>query len=143
MPTTMTTDRRYPLIVTADPVLLDDLLRLAAAGSAEVRVANDAVAARAGWAAAPFVLLGVDAVEEVVRARMPVRGAVMLVARADQQVPPWRFAEAGTVVERHAPLFGEHNREILGGVLGLSDDELVELADAAVIGDAPLNPRVG
>ena len=94
MPTTTTTDRRYPLIVTADPVLLDDLLRLAAAGSAEVRVANDAVAARAGWAAAPFVLLGADAVEEVVRARMPVRGAVMLVARADQQVPPWRFAEA-------------------------------------------------
>ena len=95
MPTnTTTTDRRCPLIVTADSVLLDDLLRLAAAGSAEVRVANDAVAARAGWAAAPFVLLGADAVEEVVRARLPARAAVMLITRADQEVPPWRFAEA-------------------------------------------------
>jgi crotonobetainyl-CoA:carnitine CoA-transferase CaiB-like acyl-CoA transferase len=56
---------------------------------------------------------------------------------------PWRFAEAGTVLRRHAPLFGEHNREILGGVLGLSDDELAELAASAVIGDAPLNPGVG
>jgi secretion/DNA translocation related CpaE-like protein len=92
--TTTTTDPRHPLIVTADPVLLDDLLRLAAAGSAEVRVANDAVAARAGWIVAPFVLLGADAVEEVVRANMPARAAVILVARADQAVPPWQYAEA-------------------------------------------------
>jgi crotonobetainyl-CoA:carnitine CoA-transferase CaiB-like acyl-CoA transferase len=63
--------------------------------------------------------------------------------RYKQFASPWRFAEAGTVVERHSPLFGEHNREILGGVLGLSDDDLAELAAAAVIGDAPLNPRVG
>ena len=91
---TTTTDRRYPLIVTADPALLDDLLRLAAAGSAEVRVANDAVAARAGWAAAPFVLLGADAVEAVVRADLPVRAAVILVARSDEEAPPWQFAEA-------------------------------------------------
>jgi crotonobetainyl-CoA:carnitine CoA-transferase CaiB-like acyl-CoA transferase len=63
--------------------------------------------------------------------------------RYKQFASPWRFAEAGTVLERHAPFFGEHNREILGGVLGLSDDDLDELAAEHVVGDAPLNPGVG
>jgi secretion/DNA translocation related CpaE-like protein len=84
-------DRRHPLIVTADPVLLDDLLRLAAAGSAEVRVAHDAIQARVGWAVAPFVLLGLDSVEDILRANMSVRGAIILVAR--DEVAAWRYAE--------------------------------------------------
>jgi crotonobetainyl-CoA:carnitine CoA-transferase CaiB-like acyl-CoA transferase len=63
--------------------------------------------------------------------------------RYKQFASPWRFAEAGTVVERHAPFFGVHNREVLAGVLGLSEEELAELAAAHVIGDAPLNPGVG
>jgi secretion/DNA translocation related CpaE-like protein len=96
VPTTATTTatRRLPLIVTADPVLLDDLLRLAAAGSAEVHVAHDPVAARVAWTAAPFVLLGADQVEPLARAGLPPRGAVILVLRPDQAEPPWRFADA-------------------------------------------------
>jgi crotonobetainyl-CoA:carnitine CoA-transferase CaiB-like acyl-CoA transferase len=35
-----------------------------------------------------------------------------------------------------APLLGEHNREVLSG-LGLSDDEIAELADQGIIGTAP------
>ena len=61
--------------------------------------------------------------------------------RHKQFSSPWRFAEAGTVLRRHAPLFGEHNREILGGVLGLS--RRARPAAPGVIGDAPLNPGVG
>ena len=44
-------------------------------------------------------------------------------------------------LRRHSPMFGEHNREVLGGVLGLGDEELADLAARGVIGDAPLQPR--
>lgn len=56
---------------------------------------------------------------------------------------PWRFADSAPRPRRHSPLFGEHNTEILQGILGLSDDELAELEKAHVIADAPLNPTVG
>ncbi len=36
---------------------------------------------------------------------------------------------------RPAPLFGQHNEEVLRGLLGLTDDELFSLRDKAVIGD--------
>jgi crotonobetainyl-CoA:carnitine CoA-transferase CaiB-like acyl-CoA transferase len=63
--------------------------------------------------------------------------------RYKQFATAWRFVEANPALRRHSPLFGEHNREILGGLLGLTEDELAELADQQVIGDAPLNPGVG
>lgn len=49
----------------------------------------------------------------------------------------WRFAEANPNLRRHAPLFGEHNAEILQGLLGLGDAELAALATAGIIGTAP------
>ena len=49
-----------PLVVTADPDLLDDLLRLAAAGGTEVEVAADPAAARARFVHAPLVMIGAD-----------------------------------------------------------------------------------
>jgi crotonobetainyl-CoA:carnitine CoA-transferase CaiB-like acyl-CoA transferase len=41
-------------------------------------------------------------------------------------------------VRHRAPRLGEHNREVLAGLLGLTDDELTRLADAGVIGQRPL-----
>ena len=55
----------------------------------------------------------------------------------------WQFVEARPTPRRHAPLFGEHNREILGGLLGMSAEEIAELEAAGVIGDAPAKPGVG
>ena len=52
--------RRLPLLVTADGDLLDELLRLAAAGGTEVEVAADPAAARPRWLPAPLVLVGTD-----------------------------------------------------------------------------------
>jgi crotonobetainyl-CoA:carnitine CoA-transferase CaiB-like acyl-CoA transferase len=50
---------------------------------------------------------------------------------------PVRFsAGPDQVIRRHAPLLGEHNRDVLQGMLGLSDDELEELEAARVIGTA-------
>ncbi|MDP9434198.1 MAG: CpaE-like family protein, partial [Actinomycetota bacterium] len=71
--------RRRPLVVTAEPDLLDDLLRLAAAAGAELDVAPDAAGARRCWEAAPLVLVGADAAPGCARARLPRRGHVVLV----------------------------------------------------------------
>jgi secretion/DNA translocation related CpaE-like protein len=66
--------------VTADSDLLDDLLRLAAAGGCEVDVAADPAAARPRFAAAPLVVIGLDQLEPCRRARLPRRSQMVLVS---------------------------------------------------------------
>jgi crotonobetainyl-CoA:carnitine CoA-transferase CaiB-like acyl-CoA transferase len=39
--------------------------------------------------------------------------------------------------DRRAPRLGEHNRDVLQGLLGLSDDEVAKLEEQKVIGDTP------
>jgi secretion/DNA translocation related CpaE-like protein len=82
-------ERPHPLVVTADPQILDDVVRLAAAGGASVRVVPDAVAARTDWAASPFVLIGADVAEECARARLGPRPAVVIVTRTAPDSLPW------------------------------------------------------
>jgi benzylsuccinate CoA-transferase BbsF subunit len=60
-----------------------------------------------------------------------------------QPAAAWRLEEAHPQLRRHAPLFGEHNREILCGLLGLPESELAGLEKAQIIGDAPIGARVG
>jgi crotonobetainyl-CoA:carnitine CoA-transferase CaiB-like acyl-CoA transferase len=62
--------------------------------------------------------------------------------RYKQQGVTWRLIDAAPVPQRHSPLFGEHNAEILHE-LGLSDEDLSTLTKRAVIADAPINPSVG
>jgi hypothetical protein len=58
-----------PLAVTADPDLLDELLRLAATAAVELEVAADLGGAAASWRSAPFVVLGDDAARAALRRR--------------------------------------------------------------------------
>ncbi|GAA0524386.1 septum formation initiator [Paractinoplanes ferrugineus] len=75
---------RLPLVVTADPELLDVLLRLAAAGGTEVVVAADPAAARPRFTSAPLVVIGADQVHACVAARLPRRSRVVVAGRK-----PW------------------------------------------------------
>ncbi len=45
----------------------------------------------------------------------------------------WRLSKTPSVVRRHAPLMGEHNRQILCGTLGLTEAELARLEERQVV----------
>ena len=51
---------------------------------------------------------------------------------------PFRFASVDHWLHTGAPLFGEHNHDVLTRILGLSDDEVGALESADVIGNQPL-----
>ncbi len=55
----------------------------------------------------------------------------------------WRLVECNPVLQRHAPFFGEHTREVLSGVAGLSDAEVDDLYTAGISADEPTNPGLG
>ncbi|MDI6100597.1 CpaE-like family protein [Actinoplanes sp. NEAU-A12] len=79
--------------MTADPGLLDDLLRLAAAGGAEADVSPDPAGARARWSGAPLVLVGADQATACLRARLPRRDRLVLVGHAGAVDAAFNVAE--------------------------------------------------
>ncbi|MGS2615663.1 septum site-determining protein Ssd [Micromonospora sp. LZ34] len=91
--TSVSAHRRRPLVVTSDGELLDDLLRLAAAGDVEVDLAADPTAARTRWLPAPLVLVGCDQAQPCLRARLPQRPRLVLVGRSGELDPGWQVAE--------------------------------------------------
>ena len=50
---------------------------------------------------------------------------------------PWRPGESAIPIKTSAPTLGQHNLEILGGLLGLSDNQLEKLNKDGVIGKKP------
>lgn len=55
-------------------------------------------------------------------------------------VAPYRLQDDPLEIEWPAPTLGQHNREILGGLLGLSDAELADLERDGIIGNRPRLP---
>ncbi len=81
-----------PLLLTADPDLLDDLLRLAATAGVDVEVTQDPGAARRSWSAAPLVLLGQDLLAGCVAAGLPRRPGVAVLGDDLDDASIWRRA---------------------------------------------------
>ncbi|NEC11442.1 septum formation initiator, partial [Streptomyces sp. SID8014] len=78
------------MIVTEDPGLLDDLLRLCAAAGARPLVLHTLPERRGAWEAAPLVLIGDDAAARVDAA--PRRQGVLLVGRDRGEPAVWQWA---------------------------------------------------
>ncbi len=53
---------------------------------------------------------------------------------------PFRFASVDHWLHTAAPLFGEHNSDVLTRILGCSGDEVAALEEHEVIGDRPKGP---
>ncbi|MGI8612377.1 MAG: septum site-determining protein Ssd [Nocardioidaceae bacterium] len=83
-----------PLIVTTDELLLDDLLRLAAAAGATPEVAADVVAARRSWSTAGMVVIGHELVSQVAGLRLPRRDSVLVVSAQPGDPAVWAGALA-------------------------------------------------
>jgi secretion/DNA translocation related CpaE-like protein len=86
-------DLALPLVATSDDRILDDALRWCAAVGCTPEVATGIVAVRRSWRAAPIVVVGDDLAPELVRAQMPRRDHVLLLARSrDEATFPMAIA---------------------------------------------------
>lgn len=83
-----------PLVITEDPSLLDDLIRIAATAGAQLDVAHVPAHARPYWDRAPVVLIGPDLVDAVVATAPPARDRVLLVTRAPDDPDIWHRCAA-------------------------------------------------
>ena len=54
---------------------------------------------------------------------------------------PWKLSGTPAVAPQPAPIMGQHNRDILAGLLGRTDDEVAALEEERIIGYTPLSPR--
>ena len=52
---------------------------------------------------------------------------------------PWRLSRTPARRRSSAPLFAEHNDEVLTGVLGLGGEEIAELRRSGALADEPTN----
>ena len=84
--------RPRPLLVTDDPDLLDDLLRLAAAAGIEPEVVDAVAAARRSWGGAPLVLLDARLAGTAVVAGLSRRPGLVLLAGSADDADVWRRA---------------------------------------------------
>jgi secretion/DNA translocation related CpaE-like protein len=94
------------LIATADEMLLDDLLRLAAAAEVTPQVENDLLGLRRCWQSPTLVVVGQDLVEPLARTQ-PVRRSGVVVAGADADDPEAYRRALAIGAEGVFPLPGE------------------------------------
>jgi secretion/DNA translocation related CpaE-like protein len=87
------------LLVTRDEVLLDDVLRLAAAAGTTLDVAHDTTSALRAWSSASVVLLGADQADAVAAQRPSRRDGVHVVGHGPTRDGLFRSALATGAVD--------------------------------------------
>ncbi|MEX2289950.1 MAG: septum site-determining protein Ssd [Mycobacteriales bacterium] len=120
------------LVITGDPDVLDELLRLAAAAGVELDVAADAGAARGAWSAAPFVVLAADALAGADRLRLPRRPGVVLLGRDLDDAGIWQ--RAVQVGAEHVVFLPDAERWLVERFTDAAEDGGGEGALVAVLG---------
>lgn len=83
-----------PLLLTDDPDLLDELVRLASAGGVEVEVSAEPGAAWQAWTSAPLVVASSRLGPALRRARLPRRPGLILVGEDSGDPEVWTLAQA-------------------------------------------------
>lgn len=124
--------RQRPLLVTADPDLLDDVLRLGATAGVDVDVAHDPAGARRGWSTAALVLVGDDLSTAVGRASMRRRADVVLVGRDLDDGDIWKRAVG--VGAEHVALLPDAEPWLIARMTEAVDGSAVRGLTIAVIG---------
>ncbi|MDT7572107.1 MAG: hypothetical protein QOE05_2281 [Actinomycetota bacterium] len=81
-----------PLVITSDPAVLDDVVRIALTAGIEVDVAADAGAGRRCWSTAAAVVVARDSAEACARARLPRRAGVVLLGDDLDEAGIWQLA---------------------------------------------------
>lgn len=82
-----------PLLLTDDPELVDELVRLATAGGVEVQVADAPGAAWQAWTTAAMVVASASLAGALRRARLPRRDGVVLVGTDPADPSVWTLAQ--------------------------------------------------
>ena len=121
-----------PLVVTADPDVLDDLLRLAATAGTDLEVAPDAAAARRSWSSAPLVVVGPDATAGCARAGLPRRSGVVVVGVDLDDASIWQ--RAVSVGAEHVALLPDAERWLTDRFADAAEGGGPEGALVAVVG---------
>ena len=120
-----------PLLVSGDPDLIDDVLRLAAANGVEVHLATDAESARSHWVLAPLVLIGADAAVRLAAAQLPRRRDVVLVA---QSPTPDDWQRAVSLGAEHVVSLPDAERWLIDRLADSGEGSSREGAVVAVVG---------
>ncbi len=55
---------------------------------------------------------------------------------------PWKMSATPGEVRWPSPTLGQHNREVFGGLLGLTSDDVKALEETGVIGTKPTGSRI-
>jgi secretion/DNA translocation related CpaE-like protein len=123
---------RRPLLATAVPELLDDLLRLAAAADVEVDVAHDATAARRAWPSAPLVIAGADVLDDLLRVPPARRAGVVLVGTDLDDASVW--ARAVRLGAENVVFLPDEERWVVTRLAEAADGRRTDATTVAVIG---------
>lgn len=133
------TDSSRPLLITADPLLLDDVVRLAAAAGVELTVQEQP--STSAWSRAPLVFVGDDVLVAATSRALPRRESVVVVRRGsgarEDHTPASTWQGAVALGAEHVAELPDAGRWVV--------DRLAESADAAVVGGPVIScvPAVG